>query len=209
MAPLPTVLAVCRVDFEWSDGISTFGSRNFVATGDPDPGVDSLNTLASGMSDAMGGSIMPLVSSGFTLIGVTATDLSSDSGNEGHWGGSVAGGDSEPALPSNVAIDLRLRIAPRYRGGHPVMHLPPSSADHLSSRRQWSAAFVTSMNDAGADYLAAVNDITAEGFTGVNWIVLRGYRPGALPEAVTQDPVLSTDTRQYVGTMRRRARSLR
>lgn len=209
MAPLPTVSGVARVSFTWSDGISTFGSRIFISTADPGASSDDMTSLADQVEALYADTINPQVSEAFTLQSVEAVDLTSDTGNDGFWIGSLAGGRAGGECPSNVSQDLRLHIAPRYRGGHPVVHFPPSISGDLSSPRQWDDAWVTAFNAAGADFLTGINELTIGSFPPCTWMVLRGYRPGALPEAVTPWPVLATALRPYVGTMRRRARSLR
>jgi hypothetical protein len=209
MAVLPDVVGVARCSLTWSDGVSDFGSRIFTGGIDPDITSADLVTLATQISDAYGANFPPWVAESFSLVEVEAMNLTSPESAVGFWRGSIPGTDSSNPLPSNVSMDLDLEIGVRYRGGHPVTHLPPSSSGNLGTARAWNDALVTAMDTAGEDFRTAVNAITPGTGPPVTWLVLRGYRSGALPEAVTQWPVLSVGLRKYLGTMRRRVRSLR
>jgi hypothetical protein len=178
-------------------------------TFEPGASVGQLESIASSVETAYEDNLNDNVSADYTLTQVEAQDLTSSTALAGYWRGSLAGGGSGEALPANVSADAQLHIAPRYRGGHPVLHLPPPPASQLGGARQFASTFVTAQNAALADFYAQINSITGEGSESMVWIVLRGYRPGAMPEAVSLWPVLATEARQYVGTMRRRARALR
>lgn len=209
MAVLPDVVGVTRCSFVWSDGVADFGSRIFVGGTDPDIDSDDLTTLATQISAAYGDNFPMWVGTDFTLVEVEAMNLTSPTSAVGYWRGSIPGIDDGVSLPSNISMDGQLEIGVRYRGGHPVIHLPPSSSGNLGTARAWSDALVTAIDTSLTDFRTAINEITPGTGPPVTWIVLRGYRSGATPEAVTQWPVLSAGLRKYVGTMRRRARSLR
>lgn len=209
MAPLPDVPGVVRCGFTWSDNVSTFGSRIYVKQLTGGQSVADLEELATGLSAAWEARLNQTTASAYALVQVECTDLTTITGNTGFWTGDIAGILPGDELPSNTSVDLQLKIAPRYRGGHPVMHLPPPDTGRLQSPREWSVAYQGSVNTEGASFLSDVNAISIGADGDVVWVVLRGYRPGALPEAVEVDVVQRTACRAYVGTMRRRARALR
>lgn len=205
----PTVTGVARVSLKWSDGTGTFGSRIYAFYGLDTHDAGALTDLANGVQAAYAANLVHLIDSNYKLVSVIARDLSDTTGTEGSWTGSVAGSLSGETLPSNVSTDVQLKIPSSYRGGHPVMHLPPPDASALETGRAYTDVFVTNATTYTQDFMTAVNDIVLEGGTAVVWTVLRGYRDGALPEAVTKYTVSSTQVRKYVGTMRRRARAPR
>lgn len=209
MPRLPDVTGVARLDFKWSDTVGSFGSRIFVQAGSA--GWNTADAVeAATQVEALYASVMPItICETYALTEVTATDLSSDTGATGSWFGSEPGSITGGYLPANVTADMSIHIADRYRGGHPLTHWPPPGPASLMNARELSAAALAVSNPAYEDFFTGLNEITVDTFPPFRWVVLRGYRPGVLPEAVTQSPVVSVSARQYVGTMRRRARSLR
>jgi hypothetical protein len=151
----------------------------------------------------------PVTSQDYYLVKVKCTDLTSTTSPEGQWTGSEQGGIGGDPVPSNVTADMDLAIDSRYRGGHPVQHCPGGSSSDLGTPRQWSDDFKTSFDTAATNELNAINGISDFGGGTLSWVVLRGYRPGAMTSDVEAYPVQSVELRTYVGTMRRRARSLR
>lgn len=198
-----------RVDLKWGDTIGVFGSRFFYSYGPATPTAGDLDTASATISGFASTDLGAAYSAAFRLVEVQCTDLDSVDGAVGRWDGSLPGALSGDPLTSNVSADLDLSISSRYRGGHPVMHLPPPNSEQIVSPRTWSADYITTLSSAGANFLEDLNSNSLIGDVDGVWVVLRGYRPGAEPGAVTPYPVQSTHGRQYVGTMRRRARALR
>lgn len=208
MAPYPDVVGVIRWDMTWGDGISEFGSRVFLGGQLPGADVGGLTDLCNALNTLMVDNIVPLITQAVSFIGSTCTDLSSATGARATANVNVEGGSLGDPCSVNVCMDANASIPIRYRGGHPLTHFPPSSAHDLGGARQWSATTLGVWNTALADLLTGVNGTNFESGPDCIWTVLRGYRAGAAPEAVHPYPVTSLHARQYVGTMRRRARSL-
>jgi hypothetical protein len=208
VATLPTVAKTNRCDLIYNDGIANFGSRFFFYYGVVSPDEGDQVTLAGEIKGVWVDNMAPLVSQRFALVEVRCTDLNSDTGAVGSWTGSESGTITGDYLSSNLSSDMDMAISSRYRGGHPVMHFPPPSADELTSARQWSSDFVGDFNTGSNNFLQAVNGLSLDA-TPLEWLILRGYRSGVEPDAVSPFPVNSTSLRQYIGTMRKRARALR
>ena len=209
MAPLPAVPNALRVELGYYDGVSNFGSRFFLIAvpGGGTAGDDV--ALAGEIKGLWADNMAAVISEDYALTSVKVIDLTSDTSPEGEWTGSETGSISSDALPSNVSADMDIYINSRYRGGHPVMHFPPATAAQLSTPRAWTDEYKTDFDTASANFLAAVNGISDYGGGSVEWVVLRGYRPGAMTSDVHAYAAVSVTLRKYVGTMRRRARSLR
>jgi hypothetical protein len=189
--------------------VSTFGSRIFYSYGPSTPTTGDFETASATVAGFWHADLAPYTHEDYSLVEVTMTDLTSTDGATGSWHGSNPGLSAGGAVPSNVTMDLDLSIASRYRGGHPVLHHPAPQSANLATPRTWNSSILTDFNTGAGDFLSDLNTTSLIGDVDGTWVVLRGYRPGALPEAVTIWPVLSIQPRQYVGTMRRRARSLR
>jgi hypothetical protein len=207
---MPTVAHHARIDLKYYDGTSNWGSRFFIFYGaGVTPDEAALNTLAAGIQSMWTSDMAQAISEAYSLVAVTATDLTSTSGPVGEWTGSEAGTVSGAALPSNVSADADLFIADRYRGGHPVMHFPPPPAGYLGTERTYSTSYKTNFDGWVTEFLNNVNSYEISGGVDIVWNVLRGYRNGASPSDVAPWPVLNASLRKTVGTMRKRARALR
>lgn len=209
MPPLPYVTSQARVDLEYTDGVSTFGSRFFVTYGPVPPSEADCNAYSGVIKGLWTDNMAPLINQDYGLQTVTTTDIGASSGNEGSWHGLEVGGLTDAPLSSNVSADADLNISSRYRGGHPVMHFPPPGASELSNPRQFTSDFKTEFDTAVNNFLQAINGAEMVSATPTDWVILRGYRPGATEEEVQIFQVNSAELRRYVGTMRRRARALR
>jgi hypothetical protein len=203
----PTVTGVGRVDLKYFDGIGNWGSRFFISFG---AGIDTtdanLSTLAEAISAMWGDDMASVVSDEYGLVSIVVTDLTDPTSPQGRWDGHVSGSRGGVALPSNISTDMRIRIADRYRGGHPVMHFPPPNSGDLDTRRQFTGDFISDFTTQAQGFLSDVNSYEISGGVDITWLVLRGYRNDAVPEAVTPYPVTNVLGRQALGTMRTRVK---
>jgi hypothetical protein len=135
---------------------------------------------------------------------VKGTDIADRAGAEGQWTGHIAGTLTGDALGSNTSVDMLANIGLHYRGGHPLTHLPPAPASYTASPRAWTSTFVTNATAAMEAFLGDVNALDLPATFPVVWVVLRGYKNGAVPEAVTKNQVFSVKARTALGTMRKR-----
>jgi hypothetical protein len=208
MAPLPDVVGVLRWDIRWGDGISTFGSRVFLGAQLPGASVDALTDGCNALNTIITDDIISLIGDDFTFVGSSLTDLSSVTGATATVDVNTPCTGGGGSMSSNVSMNANAVIPDRYRGGHPLTHFPPAPAADLVNPRQWSAGTLTTWTTHLDSLLSDVNAANIEGGPDFVWTVLRGYRAGATPEEVVPYAVSSLHPRQYVGTIRRRARSL-
>jgi len=145
------------------------------------------------------------VHSNYSLVEVDCLDLSSNTGLLGVWQGSIAGTAVGGAPPANCSVNIRTLIVQHYRGGHPVLHHPPTTQSNQSGSRSWTGSFCTGVATHWQAMQTGITAITGHPtVNGCIQVVLLGYRPGAAPGAV----VVSTPTGYLastrIGTVRRR-----
>jgi hypothetical protein len=172
----------------------------------PGPPVQAdMNSLANSLRTAWVTNLAPIMVSTVALSTVTLTDLSSLSGlvaaNSAGGNGSVS---PTTQLPANVAMVLSLKIARRYRGGHPRAYLPGMSQANTSNANQFGAGFVTSSTTSANAFLTAVNALT---FTSMTTIALCAvsYFSGHVLRPIPQvDLISSVLVHNRVDSQRRR-----
>lgn len=209
MAHMPDVPGVVKCALQWNDGIAEWGSRFFVTGYVTSPSVSDLHAAATDMSGTWATHLAPVTATDYTLNKIVLTDLVSASGAQGIWTGTQAGTDGGLSLPSNISMDLEFLTDLRYRGGKPLMHHPPATADALASARQWSPTAVSTFTGAVSDFFVGVTAISEGAFAGMAHCWLHGYRVTPPIGGVVVETVRGYQARQYVGTMRRRARKPR
>jgi len=176
MPPLPTPGDVLRVQFYSTDDASRqAGSRFFVNYTGGTPGSGTLTTLASSIASEWATNIAPIVHSNEDLVKVVITDLSSDTGAEGVWDGSHAGGLGGPELIASACVVVDHQILRRYRGGHPRTYLRAGDATKLATMNEWTTAFQTVALAAWEAWIAAVLATTVGGITLNNIVNVSWY----------------------------------
>jgi len=163
--------------------------------------------------------MMAILSSTLTLTSTELTDLTSASSAQAISGTSGVGADGNPSLSASAAMVIRLKIARRYRGGHPRLYLPGLPQGNLQTDQTWTAAGMTQKLNAFnlfiSDSLTAVPVAAApatevsvsyfSGFTAVTNPVT--HRARNVPNVRTPpliDAVLSHSINPHVGSQRRR-----
>lgn len=206
MAPLPDVHDVLQIGLQWNDGTGQWGSRFFMQYGAAAPDADDLTNYCDDIAAAWDTNLAPLTANDYTLVQVTAEDLTSDTNASGQWTGSHVGTDSSDPLPSNVSADIQFVISYRHRGGHPVLHHAPGGVTRLATARQYATSYQTDLAASWNDFIAAIStDSHIPGDTLAHVAVL-GHRNPPPSSGVQIFPVNSYRLRATVGTMRRRAR---
>jgi hypothetical protein len=204
---MPNVASVLKTDLVYSDGLGRFGSRIFFQYSGVAPNDSVCDGFASHVATSWVAHLASITSSNIALVEVDVTDLTSPSNGQGSWNGSDAGSESPTEqLPNNVSFDVQFKIPVRYRGGHPVIHLPGQLASQLQTSRTWESSFITTAVSAFEGFIASAS---APGgiLDPLVHVVVRGYRnpsPG-----IHVEPVTGYAGRETVGTTRKRARALR
>lgn len=195
------------MSYKWYDGTGHFGARQFWVPGVPPFATSDLNTLASAMAAAWNTNMVGFTSSQYALVEIDLLDLTNTAGTAGLWTGSHSGSGSTNFGTSNCAIDIQAKIATRYRGGHPVFHIPPPSDSALDSTRTLSESTRTGILAGWQAYLTAVKGTPGGALNNPAPVILRGYKVGAPPSAVNAYSPVGWNIRKTLGSMRRRLTS--
>lgn len=221
MPALPLVPNVLRTRLLWSDqDDNSVTSSLFWKYSGAGPDSTEAATLASDLSTlvAAEAALWGVVT---TFLGVTVTDLSTDSGGEGTHTASVAGTDSNPGLPGAAAVLVNFQINRRYRGGKPRIYLPWGSAAHLNTRQSWESGFlgnvqtaITTITTGFVGASAGTTAITAhanvsyyEGFTTFTTPSGRVKNLSKLRTTPVVDNVVSSSVAVNISSQRRRNRA--
>lgn len=140
------------------------------------------------------------------LTELTATDLTDPSAASASHTFSAFGVRSGDFNPANVAVCIGLKIARRYRGGHPRKYLSwgTSGTFATGSVKDWDPGFIT---DCEAKFTALLNGIIGltEGSTTFATNVSVSYRTaGAVRAVAVVDPIVSSTMAPRVCSQRRR-----
>lgn len=89
------------------------------------------------------------------LTEVTATDLTTNTGEEVVTGVSAAGSRSGTPLGAGTALVVQMKIARRYRGGHPRNYLCAGVEGDLEDNQQWDGAALSAFSTGWNAWIAA------------------------------------------------------
>ena len=124
------------------------------------PDAVDLASLATALSNAIKGAIQGQYGADTVCVGVTCTDIASDSGHVGSdvasWDGTGAGNN----LSAGTAFLINWQQPRRYRGGKPRTYFPAPLAGEMVTQSEWSAGAITAFSAAATALLAAVNGAT-------------------------------------------------
>lgn len=220
MPPLPAVPGVVEVKLVYTEAedINTI-NRFFLHYGGLGPTAAQLASFANTtVSNSWGASLGGQTNTNTSLTRVQVTDLSGPSAAQGEWDGAVAGTKAGAALSASACAVIQLKIARRYRGGHPRQYLPGRTVTDLTDSQRWSPAFIAAMKtayDAFITFVVAspwasggpltqVNVSRYEGFT--NYTTSSGRNKSrAVPRLIPlEDLVIATAVNPKVGSQRRR-----
>lgn len=219
MPALPSPGKVVRVDLFQTIGANTrVKNRVFFSYTGAGPTVSDLNTLATTISNAWNTNMVPQQNTGCTLTGITITDLASASGAQTVTSVSRIGTLAGTALNAGVAMIIKLKIARRYRGGHPRYYHAGRVVADLATSTSWVAANVTALVTAFTAFIAAcvttpptnlgtmaqVNVSYFAGFTNRTNSAGRTFPRPSVRATPTVDTVTSQAGNNLVGSQRRR-----
>lgn len=136
------------------------------------PDVAGLNTLSSSMLNAWGTNFGPLVNTGVSLTGATATDLTNASAAQGSASGSTAGSRAGTPLSNAQAAVISWKVNMRWRGGHPRTYIPATVSSDIVGGRLFTDTYVTALTSAANTFRTSVNALTS-GATTYKLVCLR------------------------------------
>jgi hypothetical protein len=221
VVPLPDTPCL-RVRLVYSDGGALeAGNRFYLSYSGSAPTGANCVTIAGDIEGYWTSYIAPLVNTGVTLTEIDVLDIATNSGLSGQWTGSSAGVRAGTGLPLQVATNVELDIARRYRGGKPRLYLPPGCESDLATQASYTSGFLASVNSDVAGFfshiagisvgsvgtLAHVNLSYYKGFTNITNSSGREravptYRATALHDVITGYSAKAT-----LGSQRRRRTS--
>lgn len=202
----PVINDTACIALNYTDGIGTFGSRFYVAGPLPSSSDSDYLAVAGAIGSAWASHMAGVTHSTYALQSVGIRTMESLKSpfqtNTTGWDGS---GSGDP-LSSNCTGDISFQVSYRYRGGHPLIHLPGVTFQELENQREWSSSALVARLDAWEAFIAAViaafeSEIS---ITVEHAAVLSPSATGS--GAYTSVPVNAYTARQQVGSMRRRAR---
>lgn len=219
MPALPSPGKVFRVHLRFGPSdLNQWGVRFYISyTGGP-PNAGDTSDFADITFGLFGTNIMPLVESNLFLTECQVIDLSSPTGAEGLFTGSVAGGDSSGIVPEDVCVIINHDIGRRYRGGKPKTFLPPAGVGGLADDKSWSSGTVSAFTAAWEAAIAAMLAVTEGTFSPSNIVSVSYYHgftvftepsgrarniPTVRPAPLV-DNITSSAARGLVGSQRRR-----
>lgn len=219
MPALPNVSKVLRVDLLQTIGANTrVKNRIYFSYTGVGPTTADLNTLASTISSAWVSGMIARQNTGCILTGINITDLTSPSAAQVATSQSRTGTLAGTPLSAGVAMIVKLKIARRYRGGHPRYYHAGRVVSDLATSTTWSAtqtadlvvgfnAFIAACvasPPTNLGTLAQVNVGYFQGFTNRTFPSGRTHSVPNLRGTPVVDPVVSVSVNNGVGSQRRR-----
>ena len=203
--PLPLAPGAIKTALGFSVGTdASVSSHFFWQTSSSGITTAQLTTLAGDIAGAYSTDLAQLATGYVHLHQVEATDLSTAATAPGLWAGDHAGTNSNDPLAASTAALFNLKIARRYRGGHPRLYMPFGWQGALTGPQTWTNAFIASANTQMAAFVAAIigsggGAPTITSLANVSYRTGKSYRATALVEPVSSFPL-----NPIPGTQRRR-----
>jgi hypothetical protein len=181
MPPLPAVPQVLRCTLKYTLGGDTDLINRFhiLYDGGP-PTTANLVTLATDIANAWAARIATIFTDGLALEEVTLEDLTSDTSAVGSWTGTQLGTNGSDPLSAGAALVLQMKIARRYRGGHPRIYWGGLDQADLATPQTWSAGALSTWPPLFLDFFADIEAMSAGGTELLN-IVNVSYFEGFTP----------------------------
>lgn len=140
------------------------------------------------------------------LTKIVVTDLHDPSTIQYQWAGSEPGTRSLGPPSAQVAVIQNMKLARRYRGGHPRVYWPWGNNGDISSPQSWSASFVGLCQTGINNYVAALQAYSSTALNAPQLSNVSYWHAGALRATPVVDVVLSSVINPIPGTQRRRLR---
>jgi len=219
MPPLPNVPKVVRLDHLFnSPPNGNIFTRNYVQYSGALSVADA-NTWSASLAAAFGARWKAHMSSAVTYLGLTMTDLNSNTGPQVGAPRSDAGSVVNAIVSNATCVVVEWETARRFRGGHPRSYMPGGPASLTLDTETWTAAAVANWH---TDFLGWVTDMSTappaavgtalpvavsyfQGFTVVTRTPLRSRNVNSLRVGgPLVDVIVNAEPRLRFGTQRRR-----
>jgi hypothetical protein len=177
MPARPNVPGVAAVVLKGAYGIDVDVVNKFYVafTGGPLTGAQAL-TWATAIGNAWNTNLAAIFHPDFALESVTVEDLTSATAGAATALTSHVGTRAGNALGAATCVVLQLKIARRYRGGHPRLYLAALQGGDLLTNQQWAGASILQVQTDWANFIAAVVSGAPAGITATNQVNVSYYQ---------------------------------
>lgn len=204
MPPLPPVAKVIRTAINGSlQGSPTALIQHWLYSGSQGAPSD-MDNFASAVLLSYKAAVLPHHNSDYSIITVTAVDLTSSVAPSGEFTQINAGGVTSAGTNAQTCCVISHKIARRYRGGHPRSYLGGFSASDLQDQRTWSNTFLSTIFTAWSTY---ITDVQTSGITPMAPYTAYSvsYRSGNAPRVTpVLDVIFASEPQPRLCTQRRR-----
>lgn len=158
--PTPPVPGVIKLDHVMTVGADTnahchiFWGYTGAAT------LAQLNALANALFNPITTNLRTMFSPSVTFSRVDVIDMANPAAPVGSATIGSAGNRAGGTLTGETAALINLKVARRYKGGHPRIYWPAGVATDLSTPQAWSGAFSGTFQTAWTTYLASITGAT-------------------------------------------------
>lgn len=157
LGPLPDVANVLKVRLIGQQASSPWVNVIHVSFTGAAMDQSSANSIATAIRGYWNTSFAPLFTTSSSLQTVEVTDLTSRTGVIGTDTTGATGSDATAIGSLAVAACLTLKVAKRYRGGHPRMYLAGVNATVYTNGKTWTSTRQNAYQSAGRAFLTAIN----------------------------------------------------
>ncbi len=218
MPALPAVSKVVRLDFHQLDfNNANILTRMFIQYAGVLSQADA-QTWVNTIQTKFVADMLPQLTNDLTLVNTVLTDLTSATAAQAISTTASGVGSGGSNSPPDICFIVKLKIARRYRGGHPRHYFAQPIFSNFSSVFQWTAAyqtaFITAYNSLVSDILtnvpaaaAPATEVNVSYFSGFHNVTFPSGRIRPVPTVrVTPlvDTVLSHSANPKPGSQRRR-----
>ena len=176
MPALPPVPAVLRVDFHFIVGEDGNAKcRFFLQYSGTAPTTAQLNTFAGDIGTYWTAHVHGMYGSSTILDSITVTDLTSSTSAVGTASVGTAGDRTGTPNPASTAMLTSLKVARRYRGGHPRIYWPFGTALDVNDPQTWKTEFQDDYNSVMPAFFTAVKALIWAGAVIVDVVNVSWY----------------------------------
>lgn len=208
MTALPNVAGVIKLQYHFTYGTdANVMTHMFFAIGSPSAiNTADLQSFCNLARSSYVTNCLSLSTNAVQLGTVTATDLTTTTSAPVASTGSNSGTRSLGPPNASTSVITNLKIARRYRGGHPRIYWPWGNSGDLYDAQHWTSSFI-GLCQTGINALVAA--LQGSSFASIPGPVLANvsyYQHNALRPTPTWDPVSSVVVNPIPGVQRRRLR---
>lgn len=147
-SPLPAVANVVKTVINGVNSINNWANvLHWIYTGGPLSAAAVVN-IATSLGESFISEIIPNCPTETSFVDVTATDLSSDTGEGYEYLSITPGSSTADKLPGGTCVLIDYPSSFRYRGGHPRTYLYTGADENMLNECTWNDAFVATIADA-------------------------------------------------------------